>query len=53
MDGHMTTMSHPSFAFVWMGHYQSEFNIPGLVHDSQVVEYGNIYEKLETVYNTT
>jgi len=26
-------------------------NIPGSVHDSQVAEYGNIYDKLELVYD--
>jgi hypothetical protein len=26
------------------------FNVPGLVHDSQVAEFGNIYEKLENVF---
>ncbi len=29
------------------------FNVPGSVHDSQVAELGNIYEKLEQVYETT
>jgi hypothetical protein len=29
------------------------FNVPGLVHDSQVVEYGNIYGKLEDVFQLT
>ncbi len=28
------------------------FNVPGLVHDSQVAELGNIYPKLEQVYET-
>jgi hypothetical protein len=26
------------------------FNVPGLVHNSQVVEFGNIHEKLENVF---
>jgi len=25
-------------------------NIPGAVHDSQISDYGDIYDKLETVY---
>ena len=29
------------------------FNIPGSVHDSQVTEFGNIYNKLEKVYLLT
>jgi hypothetical protein len=29
------------------------FNVPGLVHDSQVAEYGNIYGKLENVFWST
>ena len=29
------------------------FNIPGCVHDSQVAEFGKIYDKLENVYRTT
>ncbi len=29
------------------------FNVPGLVHDSQVAEYGNIYDKLEDVFQST
>lgn len=29
------------------------FNVPGSVHDSQVAELGNIYAKLEEVYNST
>ncbi len=29
------------------------FNVPGLVHDSQVAEYGNIYGKLEDVFQLT
>ena len=29
------------------------FNIPGSVHDSQVAEYGNIYNKLERVFLST
>jgi hypothetical protein len=29
------------------------FNIPGSVHDSQVVELGKIYSKLECVYEMT
>jgi hypothetical protein len=28
-------------------------NVPGLVHDSQVAEYGNIYGKLEDVFHST
>jgi hypothetical protein len=28
------------------------FNVPGLVHDSQVAELGKIYQKLEQVYET-
>jgi hypothetical protein len=26
-------------------------NIPGSVHDSQIAEYGNIYDQLESVYD--
>jgi hypothetical protein len=29
------------------------FNVPGCVHDSQVAEFGKMYEKLEDVYRTT
>jgi hypothetical protein len=29
------------------------FNVPGCVHDSQVAEFGRIYDKLERVYQTT
>jgi hypothetical protein len=29
------------------------FNVPGSAHDSQVAEYGNIYEKLEDVFCLT
>jgi hypothetical protein len=29
------------------------FDVPGSVYDSQVAELGNIYEKLEQVYETT
>jgi hypothetical protein len=29
------------------------FNVPGSVHDSQVAEFGNIYNKLEDVYLLT
>ena len=29
------------------------FNVPGSVHDSQVAEFGNIYNKLEDVYLST
>ncbi len=29
------------------------FYISALVHDSQVAEFGNIYKKLETIFNTT
>ncbi len=29
------------------------FNVPGLVHDSQVAELGRIYHKLEQVYKRT
>jgi hypothetical protein len=29
------------------------FNVPGLVHHSQVAEYGNIYGKLEDVVRST
>ncbi len=29
----------------------SSFNVPGSVHDSQVAEFGNIYNKLEEVYD--
>ncbi len=29
----------------------SFFNVPGSVHDSQVAEFGNIYNKLEEVYH--
>jgi hypothetical protein len=29
------------------------FNVPGSVHDGQVAEYGNIYEKLEDVFHLT
>ncbi len=29
------------------------FNVPGLVHDSQVAELGKIHQKLEQVYETT
>jgi hypothetical protein len=29
------------------------FNIPGSVHDSQVPEYGNIYNKLDGLYLST
>jgi hypothetical protein len=29
------------------------FNVPGLVHDSQVTELEKIYQKLEQVYKTT
>jgi hypothetical protein len=29
------------------------FNVPGSVHDSQVAELGNIYQKLEQVYEST
>ena len=28
------------------------FNVPGSVHDSQVAEFGKIYDKLEMVYRT-
>jgi hypothetical protein len=26
-------------------------NVPGSVHDSQVANYGNIYDKMESVFN--
>jgi hypothetical protein len=29
------------------------FNVPGCVHDSQVAEFGRMYDKLEDVYRTT
>ena len=29
------------------------FNVPGCVHDSQVADFGRIYDKLEDVYQTT
>jgi hypothetical protein len=29
------------------------FNVPGSVHDNQVAELGNIYQKLEQVYEST
>jgi hypothetical protein len=29
------------------------FNVPGCVHDSQVAEFGKMYDKLEDVYRTT
>ena len=28
------------------------FNVPGSVHDSTIAEWGNIYGKLENVYNS-
>ncbi len=27
------------------------FNIPGCIHDSQVAEWGNIYNKLEAIFD--
>jgi hypothetical protein len=52
MDGCMTTMSRPYFAFVLMGQYQLLFYVPWSVHDSQVTELGKIYQKLEQVHKT-
>ncbi len=51
MAGCTTTMSRPYFCFYLDGTIPiAFFNIPGLVHNSQVVEYGNIYGKLEDVF---
>ncbi len=32
--------------------HMSYFNVPGCIHDSQVAEWGNIYTKLETIFDT-
>lgn len=29
------------------------YNVPGSIHDSKIAEWGNIYEKLESVYQST
>jgi hypothetical protein len=50
----MTTMFLSVFCFCPNGTMPvAFFNIPGCVHDSQIAEFGKMYDKLEVVYCTT
>jgi hypothetical protein len=49
----MTTTSHPFVLLSRRDNTKCMFYVPGLIHDIQVADFGNIYEKLETNFNTT
>jgi hypothetical protein len=51
--GHMTTMPLWYFVFAPMEQFQSLFfNIPGCVHNSQVAEFGQMYDKFKGFFRT-